>query len=1107
MADGYARLNNSPVPRKIQNLYEGRINQFTDRWGQYGDLNLPHFYDRSRSDKRDYLRLEVYSVPNLKRPPFEEAIRTARWHTTTKGNSFGPSWSTHWFRINIRIPSDWKYAEQVLFEWNCGNEGLIYTNDGKVVVGLSGEERREWIVPADWRDGKWHQFYIETSCNNMQGNNSPPDSNRYFRLDSADLVVPNLEARALYVDFWIIGDASREFPGDSWQKHKARDTLNRIIDTFDRENADETIAKCRAIAREYIGDKVDTSEVYNTGLRDLVYGIGNCHIDTAWLWPFAETHRKIGRSWASQLDLLERYPEYTFVASQVQQFKWLSEDYPDVFERVKQAVKGGRFIPIGGSWVECDTNMPSGEALVRQFLLGQRFFQAHFGIRTRTFWLPDTFGYSPQVPQICRVAGCDRFLTQKLSWNNINNFPNSTFNWVALDGSQVLCHMPPDNTYTAEAHFGDVSRSLRQHKNLDVDQHGMLLFGHGDGGGGPTSEMLEKLRRCRGLSDTVDLLPRVKLGNTVDEFYGKILESTGNGKSLVSWVGELYFEYHRGTYTTQAAIKRGNRKSEIIMHDVEFLATLASIKNPDYKYPGKDINELWENTCLNQFHDVLPGSGIEMIYEDARAIYKNIAANGEKLIKNALDALGISTHAFPDAEIAALNTLPWGRSEVVRVPFSHTSIEQPDGDEGFILVNVESAGLAHPVAASNDKSVVTAKHIGDNVVELANERFRVTIDGGIVTSMWDIAEEREVLATSKGNQLVIFEDQPMNFPAWDTELYSLDSRKEIEPGKVRIVQNGPLRAAVEVEQVISSKSKIKTTISLDAYVKPGKGSQIPDVSYVEFACEVDWHETYQFLKVEFPVDVHCDVASYECQFGYQKRPTHYNTSWDVAKFEVSAHKWADLSDYSYGVSLLNDCKYGYSIHGNLMRLSLLRSPKSPDAHADMGHHQFRYALLPHKGGLNSDIVRAGYNFNHPLQIVFHSTPDTNCEEDENDQEDHKSVDYLDSNEVLQMFELDGDKSLVISAIKRFEDDQDVSCGLLPIRGTKGRKSVIVRVYDALGGKCRGHIVSRCPVAQAYKTTALEEDETKLDILSGVEGDKIPIDLRPFEVATFRVELL
>ena len=337
------------------------------------------------------------------------------------------------------------------------------------------------------------------ACNGMFGNApggdsiQPPNPDKYFTLSTARITAVNLAARALFYDFWVIGDAAREFPGESWESHEANVVANSIIDTFIAGNgSNEAINEARKIARKYLGDKVDSSDVYDTNTQPIVYAIGHCHIDTCWLWPWAETKRKVARSWSNQCDLMERYPEHRFACSQAQQFKWLKQYYPSVFDRVKRWVKKGNFQPIGGSWVEHDTNMPSGESLVRQFLYGQRFFETNFGKRSTTFWLPDTFGYSTQIPQICRLAGMSRFFTQKLSWNNINNFPHTTFQWVALDGSQVMCHMAPAETYTAEAHFGDVKRSVTQHKSLDNDKTSLLVFGKGDGGGGPTFGHLEK---------------------------------------------------------------------------------------------------------------------------------------------------------------------------------------------------------------------------------------------------------------------------------------------------------------------------------------------------------------------------------------------------------------------------------------------------------------------------------------------------------------------------------------------------------------------------------------------------------------------------------------
>lgn len=1088
----YPLRNTRPVFKKVQSIYQDRLRIFTSD-GQYKQFNLPAFYDAAVAGE-GAVSLEVFSVPDMARPLFKDVVPVAKWRPAKCGEAFGPSWSTHWFRITVTIPSaePWTSAgDNIVFRWNAGNEGMVYLHDGTVQVGLSGTERREWHVPAAWADGKSHVFYIEMACNGMFGNGvpddiHPPDNNKWFTLSTAELVVPDLEARALHIDFWIISDAARELPEDSWQKHKAREVGTQIMDAFDSAHPKASIEKCREIAKSFIGSLVDGPNVYKSKTHVEVTAIGNCHIDTAWLWPYAETRRKIARSWASQLDLLDRYPEYVFAASQAQQFEWLAQDYPELFARVQKAAKEGRFIPVGGSWVENDTNLPTGEAIVRQFLLGQRFFQEHFGCKSRTFWLPDTFGYSAQIPQLCRGADMDRFLTQKLSWNNINKFPNTTFNWVALDGSQVMCHMPPDDTYTAEAHFGDVLRSLKQNKNMDVNHSGMLLFGHGDGGGGPTAAMLEKLRRCRGLSDTVGMLPRVGSGKTVDEFYDEIQTATNDGKELVTWVGELYFEFHRGTYTSQSDTKKHNRRSEIILHDLEFYATLASLADKNYVYPKKDIDEVWKIVCLNQFHDVLPGSSIEMVYDDVKNLYHDVYARAHKLTNHALTALGLSERQA--GELVAINTMPWARSEVIEIESgpvvgSDVVLQQEVSDNTqLVWMHAPNSGLTAPATATSHAAYSQATvEMLDGLAVLQNGALKVVLDGSHVLSVYDVVNDRELIVKGEaGNKMLLFDDQPLYWQAWDTELYNLETAKEVEKGSLKIIKSGPLRVEVEVVQKISDKSKIVTRISLDASSQENQPG-------LAFACEVDWHEECKFLKTQFPVDIIADFATYETQFGSVRRPTHFNTSWDVAKFEVCAHKWADLSEHSHGVALLNDCKYGYAVHGNVMRLSLLRAPKAPDAHCDMGHHSFKYVLLPHEGGVSEQVVRAAYNLNHPLKGLYR--------------------DASGASEALSAITLEGEPGLVLGTIKRFEDDADIAYGGLPVRyGKDGGKSVIVRVYEALGGRARGMLIVDgeklgLKVKRVVQTNLLEEDVEEVAVTKG----GIPISLSSFQVATFRIE--
>jgi len=766
-------------------------------------------------------------------------------------------------------------GEHLEFHWDANNEGLVWTHDGNPLQGLTGGgERTEWILPESFCDGKEHTFYIEMACNGMFGNApggdsiQPPDPNKSYTLHEARIVDVNLEARNLFIDHWIIGDAAREFSGDSWERHEALQVGNRIVNVFTNNNGSQaSIKQGREIAREYLGKNVDSAKVYESKEKPIVFGIGHCHIDTCWLWPWAETKRKVARSWSNQCDLMDRYPEHRFACSQAQQYKWLKELYPYVFDRVKTKVKEGKFQPIGGSWVEHDTNMPSGESLVRQFLYGQRFFQSNFGERCQTFWLPDTFGYSAQLPQICRLAGMTRFFTQKLSWNNINNFPHTTFNWVSLDGSQVICHMAPSETYTADAHFGDVKRSVTQHKSMDQDNTSLLVFGKGDGGGGPTFHMLEKLRRCRGLSDTTGLLPRVEMGRSVDDFFAALQKKAENGTDFVTWYGELYFELHRGTYTTQANNKLHNRKQEIMMHDIEYLATLATLKSKSYKYPKKEIDDMWENILLCQFHDCLPGSSIEMCYDDSDELYEKNYKLGAKVKEDALSVLGLSRKTNANAELFAINTLPWKRAEFVRVPNARESSRQ----DNYAFVS----GGSGPIKMQNSPAIqssVSIEEIRKGVFQLKNRHFKVVVEKGCITSLIDNKTDREVIAKGgKGNQLVIFDDKPLYWQAWDVEVFHLNSRMVLESDESTICEKGPYRVSVETKTKVSDKSWVKTTISLDA------SESLDSPGYVAVEAEVEWRETMKFLKVEFPVDVVNTEATYETQYGLVRRPTHYNT--------------------------------------------------------------------------------------------------------------------------------------------------------------------------------------------------------------------------------------
>ncbi|CDK25236.1 unnamed protein product [Kuraishia capsulata CBS 1993] len=1104
----YPQLNKDPQFKPVDSIYENRLKQFTNTSGGYEDLQLPKFYVKGKVDNqkdendlsKGYIQFTTYTTPNLSRPLFKEVIPDLlpEFKPARVGDSFGPGWSTHWFEIKAKVPDSWNKEKLVLLNWDAGNEGLVYDKNGLPLQALTGSsERTEFTIPPSWYEsGKEFTFYIEMACNGMFGTGS----GTYYTLGSVSLFIPNMDARNLYYDFWIMGDAARELSVSSGQKHKARELCNKIMNTFDPED-ESTILKCREIAKSYLGKDIDSDAVFDDKTNQLptqVYAVGNCHIDTAWLWPFAETKRKIVRSWITQIRIMENYPEYVFVASQAQQFKWLKTMHPDTFDEVLQKVHEGQFVPIGGSWVENDTNIPSGESLSRQFLLGQRFFQDNFGFKSDTFWLPDTFGYSSQIPQFCRLAEMPNFLTQKLSWNNINTFPENTFNWVAIDGSQVLCHMPPANTYTASAHFGDVKRSLQQHKNLYNDQHGLLLYGHGDGGGGPTTEMLEKLRRCRGLTNTVGSeLPIVKVGENISSFYSKVRKGTDNGKSLPAWNGELYLEFHRGTYTSQAKVKYMMRTSELLLRDLEYVATVASIQSDSYVYPLDKITAIWEDVCLCQFHDVLPGSCIEIVYRDeVWPMLTKALANLRGLINEALEALGLKEKGLEALsleesakydQVATLNTLPWDRKLIMPVPYEVSAKPlNAQGNLVYMESTKENPTILKPLSSKIKHPAAVSKI--DDVHILENGKLKVSVDkNGVITSLYDLVNDREVVDLggkneSGANQYVIFDDQPLSYGAWDTELYSLEKYKYVGgASKIEILEEGPLRSSLKIQHQISSTSTISTIISLDGL------NSLDDVSFVAFECEVDWNEKYKFLKVEFPVSITADYASYETQFGLTKRPTHFNTSWDTAKFEVCSHKFADYSEYSYGVSVINDSKYGFAVHGNLMRLSLLRAPKYPDQTADIGKHHFKYALYPHKGSLGMDTVKTAWEFNSRSSTAIYEIGQFGI-----------------WSEASQLVKYEGDSNILLSNIKRGEDDADLKSNTKLAKKFSGHKTIVLRLYDALGGKGKGKITIGADIHQVFKVNILEEEKEEVEF--DAKKNQFSIESRAFEISTYKVVL-
>ncbi|XP_031420687.1 alpha-mannosidase 2C1 isoform X2 [Clupea harengus] len=830
-----------------------------------------------------------------KRITFSEAVKHT-FQPYTVGDSFGPTWWTCWFRVSLKVPDSWR-GKEVHLRWESDGEGMVW-KDGEPVQGLTKEgEKTSYILTECLQDNKPQSvtFYVELACNGLFGAGlgsmiAAPDPNKKFSVQKAELVVFNRDVRELLTDFEMLVDIVKLLGEGEQRGFQALFTANEMVNLCDPANP-STFAAARSLAQKFFKQR-------NGESQHIVHAMGHCHIDSAWLWPYEESIRKCGRSWVTVIRLMEKNPDFIFTCSQAQQFHWVKEWYPGLYSQIQRFVQKGRFIPVGGTWVEMDGNLPSGESMVRQFLEGQNFFKAEFGNYCKEFWLPDTFGYSAQLPQLMQGSGITRFLTQKLSWNLVNTFPHNTFFWEGIDGSQVLTHFPPGNSYEMKGKVEDLVNTLKNNKDKGRANHSAALFGFGDGGGGPTQLMLDRLER---VADT-DGLPKVRMSSPDDLFTA--LE--GDSGLLCTWTGELFLELHNGTYTTQAKIKLGNRQCEALLHDVEVASCLALCHNKAFSYPAAKLQEIWRLLLLNQFHDVLPGSCTEMVVDDALEYYKEVQSTGTRLLQEACGALisGGQEGACP----AVLNTLAWERTEVIQ-------LEEDTVPPKLALARVPSVGLAVVQESAKPSCPVTVTTQADCTVLMENGILRAVLDQkGCLVSLSLVNTNREAIADGcLGNQFVVFDDVPLYWDAWDVMDYHLQTRRPVvevmKPAAV--TSSGGLRGSVCFSLRVSGKSTITQEVILDA-----------DCPYLKFSTQVEWAESHKFLKVEFPVRVRSPDATYEIQFGHLQRPTHRNTSWDWARFEVWGHRWADLSEHGFGVAVLNDCKYGYSCFQNTLTLSL-----------------------------------------------------------------------------------------------------------------------------------------------------------------------------------------
>jgi alpha-mannosidase len=918
--------------------------------------------------------------------------------------ALGPLWATWWLAVEGRAPDEWD-GEQVDLLLVTNSEATLWL-DGEPAQGLSSGGayvRADAMLTERAAAGQALSASVEIACNGLFGWSElypqpqhveapgPP-----FRLERCELARWDREAWALSSDLDVLA-ALMDEPGgdDAWRGELLRE-LNRFCNAWDPDER-ATWPAARAILAPLLARR-------NATLTHEITAIGHAHIDTAWLWPLEETFRKCVRTFATQLRLMERYPAYRFACSQAQQYAWIRDRAPELWARIRDRVAAGQWLPVGGTWIEPDCNLPAGESLVRQFLHGQRFFERELGRRANVFWNPDVFGYNGQLPQIMRGAGIDGFLTQKLSWNRFNPPEHHTFRWVGIDGSAVLAHFPPADTYNAEATVPELRRAARDFKDHALSARSLLVFGWGDGGGGPTAHMLETLARVEDLQD----VPRTTIGDP-EAFFAELADAA-------EWpevVGELYLEYHRGTYTTQARTKRASRRAERALHDAELLAAVS-----DAPWPREELDSAWRSLLLNHFHDILPGSSIGEVH-----------ARAERDLAEVEAVAGAVRDRFVTGEV--VNTVDVERREVVARA------------DGLRFAEAPPCGVGRLVEAHDAVRISVA---GEGFV-LESSRLRAVLGrDGALRSLVERASGREAMA-APGNVLELYEDRPTDFEAWDLDPFHLETRSDC-PGatEARVALAEALRAEVAFERPVGRRSRMRQTVRLDA-----------EAARLEFHCAIDWHEDRRALKVRFPVAVHAPRATYEMQFGVVERPTHYSTRRDLAQFEVPGHRFADLSEHGFGVALLSAATYGWSVHGGDMRMTLLRSPRWPDPDADVGHHELSFAICPHRGGWqDAGVTAEALCFNAPL-LLGTAAGDPHS-----------------------WFSTDA-PGLLVDTVKRAEDGD----------------ALVVRLYEAHGGRGTGRLRVGVPFTEAWFTNLLEDRVGAAE----VDGDEVVIAYRPFEIVT------
>ncbi|MEO5365850.1 MAG: glycosyl hydrolase-related protein [Magnetococcus sp. WYHC-3] len=978
-----------------------------------------------------------------------------RFRPMPPGTEWGAKWEYAWFRGNLTVPKEAR-GERIALCIDTGNESAIFVNGN--AIGAKGHFAREITLTPKARGGEKFHILIETygghgptECGGgpcPHGHEMVPEPPRAQR--KMGVTTFGIWEEALF-QLWLDVETLTQFLDHTQDKESLRanevgDALKEMTLVVDLELPRAEMLQTVREGRKFLQPLLAAR---NGSSAPAMHAFGHSHIDVAWLWPLQETERKCCRTFSSQLALMKEYPEYLFLQSQPHLYQMTKKNYPALYKRIQQAVRKGQWIPDGGMWVEPDTNVTGGESLIRQFIHGKRFFREEFGVDSRLMWLPDVFGYSAALPQIMAGCGMDSFSTQKIFWNYNGGyqFPHNWLWWEGLDGTRMLTYLHNDyNSQTSPEH------TLRRwHERVQKDgwhKTRLMPFGYGDGGGGPTREHLEFLRRqkdCQGLPKCRQAAPAA--------FFDAMRRSPDSQKIPV-WMGELYFQAHRGTYTTQARTKKGNRLAELGLREAELWGAAAAWL-ADATFPLARADKLWKDVLLCQFHDIIPGSSIHRVYEEAEAMHTAVIRDAHAIADKARRALS----QRKAAALTVFNSLSWERDALIELPAGFSAVQDAAGNplpaqkiKGRTFVRtptLPACGWLTLHKAARSQKVKTAVRATDHSLE--NEFIRLTLNAaGEITSLRDLADHRE-MAAAPCNAFHLYKDVPGSFDAWD-----IDSPYKLQPvaldrkATVQVVANGPLVATLRVSRQINN-SALTQEISMRA------GSP-----RVEFRTRINWQESHKMLKVNFPVTVYSEDALHEIQFGHVRRPTHESTVFDAVQFEVCNQRWTALAEEGRGAAVLNDSKYGVNVEGNSINLTLLRSPLAPDMTADKGIQVFTYAFQCWNGASFRDagIVQSGYDLNVPATV------------------------QPGDGGTASLFSVDAE-NVIIETIKPAED---------------GSGDIIVRLYEAMRTATRCTLSTALPVRRATVVNMLEEKQSAAVIKHG----KVALDLRPFEIRTLRL---